>query len=89
MHNPKWKRVSEARYWMMLGEMSPAYWNADRFLVGEPSGHRTCRITHVGAETFDPFTKISNQHYECLKSLTMAEFKALTDADILANLVEG
>jgi hypothetical protein len=66
----------------MLEVLWPAHWDSKGFLVGEPASHRVCSVKKQWADTFQAFAEIGDQHYECDRDLTIAEFRALSVADI-------
>lgn len=78
----KWKEVSEDRYVEMLEVLWPACWEGIGFLVGEPWSHN-----REGQPVFAAFAKIDGAHYEAHGALSIREFRALSRADVLGNLV--
>jgi hypothetical protein len=84
----KWIEVSEERFDEMLGVLPPEIYTGLGFLVGEPSDHVVCSVTKRIAPNFQPFAHISDKFYEAVNCMTIAEFKKVTPADVLANVKE-
>jgi hypothetical protein len=79
-----WTKVTEERYDEMLGILPPVYVaGVDGFMVGEPDDHRAYLVTGRFQPTFAPFRRIGGGFYEG-EPMTRAEFKAISDAGILA-----
>jgi hypothetical protein len=76
-----WKEVSDERYNEMLEVLPPALWLANRFLVGEPTSHRRCKITNKVMPTYAPFIFAFGRYYEG-DPMTPAEFRAFKDEDL-------
>jgi hypothetical protein len=79
-----WTATSSARFYEMLGVLPPAAMSALGFLVGEPFDHRACSIRQSIKPTFAAFAEIEGRFFEASKPLTVAEFRAATEADVLA-----
>jgi hypothetical protein len=79
-----WTPTSSARFYEMLGVLPPAAMSALGFLVGEPFDHRACSIRKTIKPTFMAFAEIEGRFFEASKPLTVAEFCAATEADVLA-----
>ena len=71
-----WKECTEERHDEMLCVLPPAYWDHNGFLVGEPSTHRTCKVTGRVAPTFAAFVSHNGKYYESAEPYTLAEFRA-------------
>lgn len=89
----KWIEVTEERFDEMLGCLPPEIMTGLGFLVGEPSDHVVCSVTKRVAPNFQPFARIGARpdfkFYEAVECMTIAEFKKVTPADVLANLQEA
>lgn len=74
----KFKRVSEERYYEMLGIVPPAYGGDKGFLVGEPADHQH------GQPRFMAFIEIANKFFEALEPMTVEQFRSysLNDMEI-------
>lgn len=77
-----WIETTEARHDEMLGVLPPALWLPYGFLVGEPTDHRTCKVTGQVAPTFAAFVSYDGRYYESSESLTVAEFRAFKVTDL-------
>lgn len=77
----KWKKVSEDRYIEMLECLWPACWEGVGFLVGEAWDHDA-----KGRPRFAAYAKIDGEHYEGATPMAIADFKALSRADVLSNV---
>jgi len=70
------RRTSKERYYEALECLPPAHWDSNGFMVGEPTDHRECRITHVTRPTFAAFLKFDENYFESEESITYPEFKS-------------
>jgi len=75
------KETTVERYNEMLEILPPALWLANRFLVGEPASHRTCKITNRVMPTYSAFFFAYGKYYEG-DPMTMPEFRAFKDKDL-------
>lgn len=85
----RWVPTTEEKFDYGLGVLPPLGWNSLGFLVGEASDHRPCTISGRTSATFSAFARIAGQHYAASQALTLAEWKALTPADVLENIGEA
>lgn len=65
-----WKRVSQDRYWEMLGILPPAVQTGSGFLVGEPMDH----ANDTGRPRYAAFVEKGGRFYEGVTPMTVAEF---------------
>lgn len=78
----EWIETTAERYDEMLCILPPAIMTGYGFLVGEPFDHRECRIRHRTAPTFSAFAYRDGKFFEASQPLTIAEFRAVKDAEI-------
>lgn len=84
----KWKACSEERFDEALGSLPPAIMRGSPrgFLVGEAYNHRRCTVSGEVTASYRPYVQFDGFSYEAQHAMTVSEFKALTAADVLANL---
>lgn len=75
------KEVSAERYNQMLEILPPAIWLTNRYLVGEPSSHRRCKITKTTCPTYAAFFFAFGRYFES-DPMTVSEFRAFKDNDL-------
>ena len=75
------KKVSEDRYYEMLEALPPAVMTGRGFLVGEAWTHNG-----RGEPMFAPFVEHAGAFYEGDGPMTIAEFRALTPADVIGEV---
>ena len=79
-----WTETTEEQYHDMLDILPPALYSEHGFLVGEPVTHRPCRVTGDLSPTYDAFVYVRQKYYAAHESLTKAEFRAVTVAEVVA-----
>ena len=78
MNSPTdWEKVTESRYYEMLGALPPAWMRGESFLVGEPMCHRRCAVTDSFRAIYDGFTVDCGKFYATKDSVTVTEFEHL------------
>ena len=82
----EWKEISAERFDDMLGVLPPVAFGSGGFMVGEAWSHVLVEGREFAA--YAGFKHIDAKFYECLAPLTVAQFKALTPADVLERVVK-
>ena len=81
------KEVTAERYNEMLNILFPAEFESGRFLVGEAHDHRECTVGNIVRPTFGAFFKADGRFFESTESMTLFEWKEVTQAYVMANIV--
>jgi hypothetical protein len=76
-----WKEITEKQYNDALEVLPPALWLANRFLMGEPSDHRRCKITKNFLPVYAAFVFAFGRYYEG-SPMTTHEFRAFKDDEL-------
>jgi hypothetical protein len=76
-----WKEITEKQYNDALEVLPPALWLANRFLMGEPSDHRRCKVTKNFMPVYAAFVFAFGRYYEG-SPMTAEEFKKFDVNDL-------
>ena len=74
--------TTEERYFEMLGALPPVAYGAGGFLVGEPSSHRSCRITGRVSHTYEAYFERDGLYRQADEPMTITEFQAVTAGEV-------
>lgn len=81
-----WKPITEERWDYALGVVPPAFMGNSGFLLGEPFDHHRCSVTGQIRARYAALIRVNGRYFEHDLPLTLAEFKAVKPAEVLAQI---